>query len=113
MAKPESRRQEYTALLQAPEQAFRHDPQGSVELHVAVNAFNRTGVGPFTFRCSARQTAFNQVFLDTLVGGLQVGAFILPASRRQNLCFRHRLVLFPKAVRQGGSGKRLLCRRRK
>ena len=85
MAKPESRRREYTGLLQAPEQAFRHDPQGAVELHVAVNAFNRTGVGPFAFRCSARQTAFNQVFLNALISGPQVVTLILPAAWGKNL----------------------------
>ena len=64
----------------------------------------------FAFNITPAESALNQVFLNPLVRGPQVIALILPAARGEDLRFSHRLVVFTKAVCEGGFCQCLLCR---
>ncbi|STM57346.1 Uncharacterised protein [Escherichia coli] len=96
--------------MQLCEQCFSHHPQRTVKLHVPVNATHGTSMRSFAFNITPAESALNQVFLNPLVRGSQVIALILPAARGEDLRFSHRLVVFTKAVCEGGFCQCLLCR---
>ena len=43
-----------------------HYPQGAIELHVSIDAFNCPAMSAATFSCTPQQSTLSQVFLNVL-----------------------------------------------